>query len=147
MDVHGQYNTSLPEVIFESQKVGNNQEIEELAVKSPKEITTTYGYSGDHRAELKQFIIEMICSGDRDIPIFLKLASGNQADSSCFGKIAVEYQKQLKVNSLIVADLALYTESNLKMINDVRFKLVISSAIKRKISTIININITRNRIC
>ena len=38
MDVHWQYNTSLLEVIFESQKVGNNQEIEELAVKSPKEI-------------------------------------------------------------------------------------------------------------
>ena len=72
MDVHGQYNTSLPEVIFESQKVGNNQEIEELAVKSPKEITITYGYSGDHRPELKQFIIiEMICSGDRDIPIYI----------------------------------------------------------------------------
>ena len=49
-----------------------------------------------------QFIIEMICSGDGDIPIFLKLASGNQADSSCFGKIAVEYQKQLEVNSLLL---------------------------------------------
>ena len=32
MDVHWQYNTSLLEVIFESQKVGNNQELEELAV-------------------------------------------------------------------------------------------------------------------
>nr|WP_041641024.1 hypothetical protein [Trichormus azollae] len=62
MHIHGQYNTSLPEVIFESQKVGNNQETEELAVKSLKEITITYGYSGDHRPELKQFIIEMICS-------------------------------------------------------------------------------------
>ena len=50
--------------------------------------------------------------------IFLILASGNQADSSCFGKIAVECQKQLKVNSLIVADWALYTESNLKMMLD-----------------------------
>jgi transposase len=79
--------------------------------------------------------------------IFLKLASGNQADSSCFGKIAVEYQKQLKVNSLIVADWALYTESNLKMMNDVRFKLVMSSAIKCRISTMMNINITRTRIC
>jgi hypothetical protein len=71
MDVHGQYNTSLPEVIFESQKVGNNQELEELAVKSAKEITITYGYSGDHRPELKQFIIEMMCSGDGDIPIYI----------------------------------------------------------------------------
>lgn len=85
MHVHGQYNTSLPEVIFENQEVENNQELEELAVKSSKEITITYGYSRDHRPDLKQFIIEMICSGDGDIPIFLKLASGNQADSSCFG--------------------------------------------------------------
>jgi transposase len=44
MHVHGQYNTSLPEVIFENKKIVNNQETEELAVKSPKEITITYGY-------------------------------------------------------------------------------------------------------
>jgi transposase len=139
MHVHGQYNTSLPEVIFESQKVGDNQELEELAVKSPKEITITYGYSRDHRPDLKQFIIEMICSGDGDIPIFLKLASGNQTDSSCFGQIAVEYQKQLEVNSLIVADSALYTESNLKMMSDLqwlcRVPLTIKAA-KSLISTI-----------
>ena len=139
MHVHGQYNTSLPEVIFENQKVGDNQELEELAVKSPKEITITYGYSRDHRPDLKQFIIEMICSGDGDIPIFLKLASGNQTDSSCFGQIAVEYQKQLEVNSLIVADSALYTESNLKMMSDLqwlcRVPLTIKAA-KSLISTI-----------
>ena len=130
MHVHGQYNTSLPFVIFESQKVGDNQELEELAVKSPKEITITYGYSRDHRPDLKQFIIEMICSGDGDIPIFLKLASGNQADSSCFGKIAVEYHKQLEVNSLIVADCALYTESNLKMMSDLQWLCRVPLSIK-----------------
>ena len=130
MHVHGQYNTSLPEVIFENQKVGDNQELEELAVKSPKEITITYGYSRDHRPDLKQFIIEMICSGDGDIPIFLKLASGNQTDSSCFGQIAVEYQKQLEVNSLIVADAALYTESNLKMMSELRWLCRVPLSIK-----------------
>jgi transposase len=98
MHLHGQYNTSLPEVIFENQKVENNQETEELAVKSPKEITITYGYSRDHRPDLKQFIIELICSGDGDIPIFLKLASGNQSDSSCFGKIATEIKSNKKDN-------------------------------------------------
>ena len=130
MHVHGQYNTSLPEVIFESQKIGNNQELEEIAVKSPKEITITYGYSRDHRPDLKQFIIEMICSGDGDIPIFLKLASGNQADSSCFGQIAVEYHKQLEVNSLMVADSALYTESNLKMMSDLQWLCRVPLSIK-----------------
>jgi len=130
MHVHGQYNASLPEVIFESQKIGNNQELEEIVVKSPKEITITYGYSRDHRPDLKQFIIEMICSGDGDIPIFLKLASGNQADSSCFGQIAVEYHKQLEVNSLIVADSALYTESNLKMMSDLQWLCRVPLSIK-----------------
>ena len=130
MHVHGQYNASLPEVIFENQKIGNNQELEEIAVKSPKEITITYGYSRDHRPDLKQFIIEMICSGDGDIPIFLKLASGNQADSSCFGQIAVEYHKQLEVNSLIVADSALYTESNLKMMSDLQWLCRVPLSIK-----------------
>nr|WP_041639701.1 hypothetical protein [Trichormus azollae] len=71
MYIYGQYNTILPEVICESQKLGNNQELEESAVKSPKEITITYGYSGDHIPELKQFIIEMICSVDGDIPIYI----------------------------------------------------------------------------
>ena len=130
MHLHGQYNTSLPEVIFESQEIGNNQELEEIAVKSPKEITITYGYSRDHRPDLKQFIIEMICSGDGDIPIFLKLASGNQADSSCFGKIAIEYHKQLEVNSLMVADSALYTESNLKMMSDLQWLCRVPLSIK-----------------
>jgi transposase len=130
MHVHGEYNTSLPEVIFENQELENNQDLEELEVKSPKEITITYGYSRDHRPDLKQFIIEMICTGDGDIPIFLKLASGNQADSSCFGKIAVEYQKQLEVNSLIVADSALYTESNLKMMSELRWLCRVPLSIK-----------------
>lgn len=63
---------------------------------------TTYGYSRDHRPDLKQFIMELICSGDGDIPIFLKSASGNQADSSCFGEIAVSDQKKIEVDSNMV---------------------------------------------
>lgn len=130
MHVHGEYNTSLPEVIFENQQLGNTQDLEDLTVKSPKEIIITYGYSRDHRPDLKQFIIELICSGDGDIPIFLKLASGNQSDSSCFGKIAVEYQEQLEVNSLIVADCALYTESNLKLMSELRWLCRVPLSIK-----------------
>jgi transposase len=63
--------------------------------------------------------------------IFLILASGNQADSSWFGKIAVEYQQQLKVNSLIVADWALYyTESNLKMMSDLSWLCPVPLSVK-----------------
>lgn len=132
MHVHGEYNSSLPSVIFENQQAVNNQDSEELVVKSPtpKEITITYGYSRDHRPDLKQFIIELICAGDGDIPIFLKLASGNQADSSCFGQIAVDYQKQLEVDSLMVADCAIYTETNLKLMSNLRWLCRVPLSIK-----------------
>lgn len=130
MHVHGEYNSSLPAVIFENKHALNNQESEELAIKSPQEIKLTYGYSRDHRPDLKQFIIELIWTGDGYLPIFLKLASGNQADSSCFGQIAVDYQKQLEVDSLMVADCALYTESNLKLMSQLRWLCRVPLSIK-----------------
>ena len=117
--VHGEYKTCLPEVIF--QKNRNNQFLKESELKSPQAINITYGYSRDHRPDLKQFITELICSGDGDIPIFLKAASGNQADSTCFGAIAVEYQNQIKLDSLIVADCAIYTEQNLKLMSNIKW--------------------------
>lgn len=139
MHVHGEYNSSLPSVIFENQQAVKDQKSEELPVKSPKEIKLTYGYSRDHRPDLKQFIIELICAGDGDIPIFLKLASGNQVDSSCFGQIAVDYQKQLEVDSLIVADCALYTESNLKLMSELRWLCRVPLSIKTAQSLILTL--------
>ena len=37
-------------------------------------ITITHGYSRDHRPDLKQFIVNLMCSGDRDVPLYLKVA-------------------------------------------------------------------------
>jgi len=103
--VHGEYENTLPSVIFnEYESGGIEREHEER--KSPQVIELTYGYSRDHRPDLKQFILELVCSGDGDIPIYLKPASGNEVDSKKFGEIAVEYQKRIQVDSLIVADSA-----------------------------------------
>ena len=125
--------------MFENQKVGNAQQQEELLSQSPQPISITYGYSRDHRPDLKQFIIELICSGDGDIPIFLKSASGNQADSSCFAKIAAEYQKQIQVDSLIVADCALYTESNIKLMSEMKWLCRVPLSIKSAQSLVSNL--------
>lgn len=130
MHVHGEYDSTLPEVIFDFQKNGNEQHQEDSHLKSSQAINLTYGYSRDHRPDLKQFIIELICSQDGDIPIFFKSASGNQADSSCFGQIAVEYKKQIQVDSLIVADSALYTESNIKLMSELQWLCRVPLTIK-----------------
>ncbi len=128
--LHGEHNSSLPEVVFNYQKVENSQSEEELETKSLQPINITYGYSRDHRPDLKQFLIELICSDDGDIPIFLKSASGNTVDSSCFGQILVDYKKQLQVDSLMVADCALYTEHNIKLMSDIKWLCRVPLSIK-----------------
>ena len=88
LHVHGEYNNNLPDVIIDINP--------ENIIKSPQPIEITYGYSRDHRPDLKQFIVELISSGDGDIPIFFEAASGNKSDSSNFPKIFSRYKEKLK---------------------------------------------------
>ncbi|RUS93440.1 IS4 family transposase [Dulcicalothrix desertica PCC 7102] len=133
MHVHGEYKSSFPEVIFEKSKGKKNlkkqkdeegQEEKELGnenIESKQAINITYGYSRDHRPDLKQFLMQLISSGDGDIPIFFQSASGNQVDSSCFGEIAANYKKQINFDSLVVADCALYTEQNIEKMSGIKW--------------------------
>ena len=79
-------------------------------------ITITYAYSRDQRSDLKQFILDLMCSGDGDIPLYLRVADGNEVDSAMFGTLMAHFHKQWQIDALFVADAALYTEDNLQMI-------------------------------
>ena len=56
-------------------------------------ITITYGYSRDHRPDLKQFILDLMWSGDGDIPLYLRVANGNEVDSAMFGTLMAYFHK------------------------------------------------------
>lgn len=89
--LHGQYNNTLPEVFFGSEK-GNANSVKGEAVEEagvPQPISITHGYSRDHRPDLKQFILDLICSGDGDVPLFLRVADGNESDRAVFAQILV----------------------------------------------------------
>lgn len=58
--------------------------------EAPRAIEITYGYSRDHRPDLKQFIVDLMCSGDGDIPLYLRVADGNEADQAMFARILKE---------------------------------------------------------
>ena len=77
-------------------------------------IQIRYGYSRDHRSDLKQFVMNLICSGDSGIPLFLSMADGNQVDSQVFGGLMSEFAQQWDFDGIHVADAALYTADNLK---------------------------------
>ncbi|MEM6716229.1 MAG: hypothetical protein AAF622_14250 [Cyanobacteria bacterium P01_C01_bin.147] len=57
-------------------------------------IQVCHGYSRDHRPNLKQFVMHLVCWGDGDIPAFLELADGNQSDKARFAGLLGEFQQQ-----------------------------------------------------
>jgi transposase len=113
--LHGEYESDLPEVYFSSQEVNSDEQNSLVGNQraAPVPIKITYGYSRDHRPDLKQFILDLICSGDGDVPLFLRVASGNESDSAGFAQIFKEFKKQLELEALMVADSALYTAPNI----------------------------------
>jgi transposase len=80
----------------------------------PQGIEITYGYSRDHRPDLKQFVMNLVCSSDGDIPLWLEMGSGNQSDKAKFAELMQAFAHQWTFEGLCVADAALYSESNLQ---------------------------------
>ena len=62
--------------------------------ESIEEVRITYGYSKDHRPDLKQFIMDVICTGDGDIPLFIRIADGNEADKAVFAQLMKQFREE-----------------------------------------------------
>ncbi|MBD2359580.1 IS1634 family transposase [Tolypothrix sp. FACHB-123] len=102
---------------------------EELSKERP--IIITKGYSRDHRPDLKQCILDLITSGDGDIPLFMRAGDGNEADKAVFGKILVEYRKQICFDSIMVCDSALYSQENIQLIQNLKWISRVPMTIKK----------------
>jgi len=85
----------------------------EYANQEEGSIEITHGYSRDHRPDLKQFMMNLICVGDGDIPVMMEVVSGNQADKARFAGLLQEFKEQWTFEGICVADAALYSEENL----------------------------------
>ena len=59
-------------------------------------IRITYGHSKDHRPDLKQAVLGMICANRTSIPIYLGAISGNTSDKSSLPDIATTYLAQFE---------------------------------------------------
>jgi len=84
-------------------------------------IRVTYGHSKDHRPDLKQAILGMICANRTSIPIYLGAISGNTSDKTSLPEIASLYLDQLSAEDetpILVADSALYTANTLAQHSD-----------------------------
>jgi transposase len=80
-------------------------------------IHITQGYSRDHRPDLNQVILQLICEHQAGIPLWMDALSGNSSDKASFRETLNAHLEQLRGGvglSLIVADSALYTAKTLQ---------------------------------
>jgi transposase len=83
----------------------------------------TYGYSKDHRPDLKQFLVSLLCVGG-NVPFFGKMEDGNASDKDINNAVLSDISQQLaRVGldpraSIYIADSALVTEPNLTTMGD-----------------------------
>ena len=96
----------------------------------PKPIKIVRGYSKDKRPDLKQFLINLIASGDGGIPLFLECGNGNDNDKAKFAQLLSNFKKQVDFDSIFVADSALYTADNLLVIEHLKWITRVPLSIK-----------------
>jgi transposase len=84
-------------------------------------ITICRGYSRDHRPDLKQYMLNLVCSRDGGVPLWLKVASGNQSDAQTFAGVVTEFASQWNLDAMFVIDAAFYSEPNLQQVSSLQW--------------------------
>ncbi len=84
-------------------------------------ISITYGYSRDHRPDLKQVVLQMITHHKSALPVWLEVLSGNSNDKKTFKATIKAYCKQLSAEeqAYVVMDSAGFSEDTLKEAQDI----------------------------
>ena len=91
-------------------------EKEEDSREEPIPIEICRGYSRDHRPDLKQFLLTLVCSADGGVPLWLKVASGNTHDSEMFAQVLKDFGEQWTQEGVLVMDAVFYTQPNLEQV-------------------------------
>lgn len=99
--------------------------------EEPKPIRITHGYSRDHRPDLRQFLAQMMVSSDGGVPTFFRVSDGNESEAKVFAELIRDYQEQLSLDTLFVADAALYNERSLQRLGTLSYICRVPLTIER----------------
>jgi transposase len=101
---------------------------EESAEAEAALIAITYGYSRDHRDDLKQWMLALATTHDGDVPLFLQPLDGNSSDKVSLLAVIQTIQAQLREvdaeASVYVADNGVYSVFNMQQLNQAGVKWV-----------------------
>ena len=100
----------------------------EAGLADPAVIAVTYGYSRDHREDLKQWMLTLATTHEGDIPLFFQPLSGNSSDKVSLLAAIEAIQEQLRESdeetSVYVADNGVYSTVNMTRLNQAGVKWI-----------------------
>lgn len=116
--LHGEYlrQQAVIEIGFKG-----GAEANQAGVSDSVPLEICHGYSRDHRPDLKQFVMNLICCNDGGIPLFLQMGNGNQVDNQVFARLLRTFAQQWQFEGVHVADAALYSEENIQQLDSLRW--------------------------
>jgi transposase len=101
------------------------------AYPQPEDATTiaiTYGYSKDHRADLKQWMLALATTHEGDVPMFMQPLNGNSSDKvslpSAIRALHTQLQASNEPERLFVADSGVYSTATMKHFAEVGIEWV-----------------------
>jgi transposase len=112
------------EYVQAKKEIPEAEERAEAASADPALISITYGYSRDHREDLKQWMLALATTHDGDIPLYLQPLNGNSSDKVSLLATIQAIQEQLRESSetpsVYVADNGVYSEANMHYLNQAK---------------------------
>jgi transposase len=92
-------------------------------------LAITYGYSRDHREDLKQWMLALVTTHDGDVPLFMRPLDGNSSDKVSISTVVQEVIKQLRASEpatseepIVVFDSGGYSQENMKGYNEAKIR-------------------------
>jgi transposase len=93
------------------------------------QIAITYGYSRDHREDLKQWMLALVTTHDGDVPLFMRPLDGNSSDKTSISAVVTQVIEQLRESSptgqeepFVVFDSGGYSQANMKAYNEAKVR-------------------------
>ncbi len=71
-----------------------------------------------------------MCSGDGDVPLYLRVADGNESDRAVFANLIRDFKQEWNIDALFIADAALYSAENIQQLQSLRWLSRVPGTIK-----------------
>lgn len=74
--------------------------------------------------------MDVICTGDGDVPMFVRIGDGNESDRAIFAQLIEQFKQEWNLDSIYVADSALYSAENIQQLGELNWITLVPRSIK-----------------